>query len=152
MNQLLESIEITSDKIFNEDDFINNFEKTLELWNNQIKKPRYNIILKYLNIWLKPYNINLKKISNFKNIDRALLLSNEDHNKLVLNTYSEGLYKYLKIKKIDYSKFPYKDSSEIINFLENILRSIEFSLVRNVNKNNCTLSIIPRKLNHQYSN
>jgi hypothetical protein len=108
--------------------------RELKVNNN---KEKYTKILNFFNIWLVKYDIKLNSLMEFKKIREDIILSDKEHNKKILKTYMYELYNELELDK-DYGssdsdemkklKKIYKMENDIIYFIKEILKAIDYKL------------------------
>ena len=111
---------------------VTKYFKSVEEYELNLKKDKYNIILNFINEWLNyPPKFQLKSLTGFKNIKESILLKDLKHNRDILRKYSKNIIKKLKITfNIDDDT----DSDEIkdryiLYFTQRCLASIKFSLI-----------------------
>ena len=109
---------------------------------------KYEKILEFINLWLAKYKIKLKSLTDFKKISEKVLLSNEEHNKKILDKYYDSLISYLDLHNIcynsdnsstdSYDKFEreYQIKNNIISFIKEILAAIDYTIIMHKTKNN----------------
>ena len=109
----------------------------------KLNSHKYEKILEFLNTWLKKYNINLKSLTDFKKVSEKLLLSDELHNKKILDKYYTSLSNDLEINNEncdsdnlsseEYEKLEknYNMRNNILIFLKEILTTIDYTLIIN---------------------
>jgi len=107
----------------------------------QMNTHKYDKILEFMNLWLEKYKIKLKSLTDFKKIKESLLLSDETHNKKILDKYYESLYSYLDIGNSfydsdnsstdEYDKLEreYNIKNNILSFIKEILTTIDYTLI-----------------------
>ncbi len=74
---------------------ITQYLRHVEKYELYLKREKYNIILDFINQWLKyeSKNAKLKSLTEFKDIRQKVLLEDEKHNRDILRTNSENLKK-----------------------------------------------------------
>lgn len=104
---------------------------------------KYEKILEFMNIWLAKYKINLKSLTDFKKIPEKILLSDEIHNKKILDKYYTSLSSYLDVSNVNYDsdnsstdsydkiEREYNIKNNILCFIKEILTSIDYTLIIN---------------------
>jgi hypothetical protein len=138
--------------IYDGKETINQYLKRITQYQDQLKKKNYDIILKYINLWLIPYNIKLKSLIDFKNITDDKLETHSDHNKNFLKLKSKNICTELSIENIIDEKIDEKDLSihRIISFFRTVLKTIDYSLIRKNIGNNFYYLIINKPVNIKY--
>lgn len=101
-----------------------------------LEKDKYDVILEFINEWISPLNIKVKKLTDFKNIEINKLISDEKNCHKLLRKYTKIFSEKFKI---DTSINDDTDSDDIkthyiIYFTNKILKSINFSLYSKVIK------------------
>lgn len=105
---------------------------------DKLEKNKYDVVLKFINIWLSKYDIKLKRIIDFKNISQSLLLSNSKYNQYIYEKYSPVLYKYFNISGT-YDLYITNDiaiDNSIVLLLRKILDKINYVLLVRERENN----------------
>lgn len=72
--------------IYDGKESVNKYIKRVERFKNKILEDKYNIILEFVNSWLKTEYTSL---SDFKNIHECVLLKNSKHNRLIVRKYCD---------------------------------------------------------------
>jgi hypothetical protein len=110
---------------------VTKYFKSVEQYELNLLKDKYNIILDFINEWLNyPEKFKLKSLIGFKNIKEGILLKDLKHNRDILRKFSSNIIKKLEITfNIDDDT----DSDEIkdryiLYFIQRCLASIKFSL------------------------
>ena len=110
---------------------VTKYFKSVEQYELNLFKDKYNIILDFINEWLNyPEKFKLKSLIGFKNIKEGILLKDLKHNRDILRKFSSNIIKKLEITfNIDDDT----DSDEIkdryiLYFIQRCLASIKFSL------------------------
>jgi len=102
---------------------------------------KYDKILEFMNLWLEKYKIKLKSLTDFKKIKETTILSDEVHNKKILDKYYDSVYSYLDIGNNNYDsdnsstdeydklEREYNIKNNILSFIKEILTSINYTLI-----------------------
>lgn len=114
--------------IFNSNISVLEYARDHKNYIHSITKPKYNEILKFLNIWLNHYNIKLTKLIDFKLIDIEIITKDTKYNEDIFNLHFEHLYKYFNIENKNKIKFDNKKN--IIIFLKKILNKINYTITK----------------------
>jgi len=119
---------------------INQYLRRVEKYKTLILKEKYDVILNFVNEWLKAeYN----SLSEFTNMKEYILLKNKKHNRTIMKKYCQ----IFKDKfNIDLQINQETDSDEIkdtdiLNILINMLNIIDYALVKKDFNNNIIYSI-----------
>lgn len=147
-NKLIEKIELPLVPIYDGKESIVQYERKFNEYLDALIKIKYNIILKFLNLWLDKYQIKLRRIIDFKNINKNKILSDKKFNKKILKMYSEQIYEYFNISE---QSFENVDSDEIeeddiIQFLKRILSKINYGIYKKECDNYTYYSIINKNI------
>ena len=116
------------------------YTKKFQEYTEQLKKHKYNVLLKFLNLWLIKYNITLKKIIDFKNIKKNKVLADQSHNNELLKKYSDELYVFFNVSEEDRLKDCENINDTIIKLIKILLNKIDYRLIED-NKFNLTIII-----------
>lgn len=112
----------------------------------QMNSHKYDKILEFMNLWLEKYKIKLKSLMDFKKVSENLLLSDETHNKKILDKYYDSLSSYLDTDNANYDsdnsstdsydklEREYKIRNNILSFIKEILMTIDYTLVMSKSK------------------
>ncbi len=120
---------------------------------------KYDKILEFMNLWLGRYKIKLKSLTDFKKIPENLILSDENHNKKILEKYYDSLFSYLDLDNTKYDsdnsstdsydkiEREYNIKNNILSFIKEILTSINYTMIMSKikiidEKNNSKISIV----------
>ena len=107
----------------------------------QMNSHKYDKILEFLNLWLEKYKIKLKSLTDFKKIRENILLSDDTHNKKMIDKYYDSLSSYLDINNTKYDsdnsstdsydklEREYKIRNNILSFIKEILTTIDYTLI-----------------------
>ena len=131
---------------YNPKESINKYINKAEDYMMQMQQNKYNVILNFINDWL---NINLKSLTEFKNIKEQTLLKNTDHNKNIIKKYipifNSTFDIELNIKENDDDEII--DDKYIINLLKYVLKllKLNYDLIK-INKNNIITYTIKKKI------
>jgi hypothetical protein len=102
---------------------------------------KYEKILEFMNLWLEKYKYKLKSLTDFKKIPEKTLLSDETHNKKILDKYYDSLSSYLDTKNTNYDSDnsstdsydklvrEYNIQNNILSFIKEILTTIDYTLI-----------------------
>jgi hypothetical protein len=117
----------------NESPFV--FIQKCESFANELKKYKYDIIIKFINNITESHNITFKSLTDFKNIS---YLDNIQNNKIIKLTGK----KIIKSLNVTFN-FDNLHNDSLIEFLNVLLDTIQYSLiVKNINEKTY-LTIIP---------
>lgn len=135
--------------VFNYDEDIYLYERRYEEYLEKIHKMKYDKILFFVNELLKNNNIKLIKLSDFKNIDKKIILKNPKYNRNLLRNHSNNLYKFFNIDKNSFENDSSDDieDDEIIIFIKRLLNKINYSIVKKEIKGIIYYSIVDRVKN-----
>ena len=112
----------------------------------QMNAHKYDKILEFLNLWLEKYKIKLKSLMDFKKIPEKILLSDDAHNKKMIDKYYDSLSSYLDINNTNYDsdnsstdsydklEREYKIRNNILSFIKEILTTIDYTLIMSKSK------------------
>lgn len=119
---------------------INQYIRRVEKYKAQILKEKYDIILNFVNEWLKA---EYESLSEFTNMKEPILLKNKKHNRSVMKKYCQIFNDKFCI---DMSITAETNSDEIkdmyiIDVLVKMLNIIDYSLIKKEFNNNIIYSI-----------
>lgn len=111
------------------------FTRRFTEYLDQVTKIKYNVILDFINIWLQEYNIKIRRLIDFKQIKRSVIMDNKKHNRKILKLYTSKIYKYFKIDDSTFDTIDTDDidEDEIIILLKHILSKIDYALLKRKN-------------------
>jgi len=107
----------------------------------QMNSHKYDKILEFLNLWLEKYKIKLRSLTDFKKIPEKLILSDDTHNKKMIDKYYDSLSSYLDTNNSNYDsdnsstdsydklEREYKIRNNILSFIKEILTTIDYTLI-----------------------
>lgn len=146
--KLIGKIELPIIPVYDGKESIIDYQRKFNDYLDSLVKIKYNIILKFLNIWLGKYEIQLKRIIDFKNLSKLRITSDKKHNKNVLKKYSDEIYKYFNINEQSYDNVDSDELEEddIILFLKRVLSKINYGIFVKERKDEIYYSIINKKL------
>jgi hypothetical protein len=124
--------------IYDGKESLTKFLRKVEAYNIYMKQEKYQKILNFLNEWMKPYNLNMSSLTEFKNISAERILSDNKHNKRILKKYSKKLIDELNLVidcPNDETDTDEIGENEIIVFVRCILKSIDYSINSKLNGN-----------------
>ena len=112
---------------------ITKYLKLVDAFTIELKKERYNLLLAFVNDWLKldDDDVKLTSLSDFKNMEESVILKDKKHNNAVLRKYRDQI-----VEKLN-PNFDIDDETDsddikdkyIIYFMSKSLVSIDFSMV-----------------------
>jgi len=117
--------------VYNDDETISEYVARVDEYMLQFKKLKYQIILDFINNWLKPINKNLVSLTDFKNISEEQLLKDKKYNRKILRENVEELKRLLHIKSFIDDETDSDDIADqcIIKFIGTLLNVIEYSII-----------------------
>lgn len=121
--------------------------RRLEDFKLLIKQEKYNLILEFINAWLKlREESKFRSLTEFKDISERTLLLDLKHNRKILRQYSDHMIKKLNIQ---FNVNEETDSDEIsdkyiITFLTRALSTIDYTLTHRITKINTFYTIRAR--------
>ena len=107
----------------------------------QMNSHKYEKILEFLNLWLEKYKIKLRSLTDFKKIQEKIILSDDTHNKKIIDKYYDSLLSYLDTGNTNYDsnnsstdsydklEREYKIRNNILSFIKKILTTIDYTLI-----------------------
>ena len=105
---------------YNENESIAKYKTRVEKYKMELAKNKYQLILNFINDWLEyDDRCKIKSLTEFKNISKSESLSNNKHNKKIIEKYSESINNVFGIN--------YKNP-DIIYLLTRMLSSINYKL------------------------
>jgi hypothetical protein len=131
---------------YNPNKSINSYINRAEKYMMKTQETKYNSVLNFVNEWL---NIELKSLTEFKNMSEKSLLKNTDHNKEIIKKYipifNSAFNVELNIKEDVDDKVI--DDKYIINLLKYVLKmlKLDYNLIK-INKYGCTAYTIKKKV------
>ncbi|ARF09203.1 hypothetical protein Catovirus_2_152 [Catovirus CTV1] len=142
-----EKTEIPKPPIYNDSETVIEYKLRFDEYTLNLAKIKYDVILKFLNIWLNPYKIQLKKLTEFKRIDFDVITKNRKHNNSVLKEYSKELIEYFGIKSESYDTTKDDDieDDEIISFVKKMLKKIDYDFTKKYVQDKTYFSIVCKR-------
>jgi hypothetical protein len=134
---------MASAPVYNPKESINKFIDRAESYMRNLQQNKYNVVLNFINEWL---NINLKSLTEFKNIREITLLKNINHNKTIvekhISIFNSTFGIELNITKNDIDDL---DDGYIIDLLKHVLKllKLDYKLIK-INKNNVIVYTIKK--------
>lgn len=101
-----------------------------KMFINKIKK-KYEYILLFINLVIKPENKKINKLTDFKKINKNIILKNNINNVRLLKKYYPSFLPIFNLNKINIDKI---DNKYIIKFIKQCLKNINYILVGNIEK------------------
>lgn len=115
---------------------INQYLRRVEKYKAIILKDKYNVVLNFVNDWLRA---EYESLSEFTNIKESILLKNIKHNSNVVQKYTQIFKNKFEIDlTIDYNN---DETREILDLLIKMLSIIDYTLIKREFKDNIVYSI-----------
>lgn len=145
--KLINKVELPSIPLYDGNESIIDYGRRFNEYLDALEKIKYDAILNFLNTWLSKYEIKLKRIIDFKNFERSIILSKKKYNKSILKKYSTELYQFLNINEETFENCDSDDIGEedIIVFLKRILFKINYSIYKREKDDQIFYTIYNRK-------
>lgn len=125
------------------------YSRKFDEYIQNLTKIKYDIILKFLNIWLNHYSINISRLIDFKFINIDTVTKDKKYNDKILRLYSQQLNKYFNIEEEEsYSDINSDDieENEIIVFLKKLLDKIDYTIIKKNKDKKILYFIINKKM------
>lgn len=81
-----------------QDKTIYQLREETEKLSASLESPKYDELLRFVNEWLNPLGKQLRALTDFKRINKKLLLKNTEHNDKILQQYSKKLIELFNVK------------------------------------------------------
>jgi len=112
---------------------ITKYLKLVDQFTIEIKKERYNLLLAFVNDWLKleEDDVKLISLSDFKNMEESVILKDKKHNMEILRRYKDEIVQKLN-PNFDIDEETDSDDIKdkyIIYFMSKSLTAIDFAMV-----------------------
>ncbi len=142
--KIILKLDLPKPPIYDGKESIISYTRRFNEYIDNLTKNKYDVILKFLNEWLKYYDINLKRLIDFKYIGGSTILSDKKYNKKILKKYSTEYYKYFCIDESSYENQDSDDIGEddIIIFLKKLLNKIDYMIIKKEKDSNTYYTII----------
>lgn len=144
---LIKEITLPKPPVYDYKESVIEYSRKFEDYMQMLIKVKYDAILKFLNIWLNHYKINLKKLTDFKFINIDKITKDKKYNNKILRYYSDKLNDYFNIKKESYINIDSEDidEDEIIIFIKKLLNKIDYTVIKKYKDDDVYYSILNKK-------
>ena len=110
--------------VYNEKETINQYLRKVQIFEINLKKAKYQLILDFINDWLENDEFDkFSSLKEFSKIKKDTLFKSSEHNEKIIKEYTP------RIKKIFNIKYTPKKDDSIIQLLSKMLIKIDYKLI-----------------------